>query len=318
MVGVTAPARKVGGQAERSPYLASVVIPAHNEQNGIAATLRALHDGLPAGALDVVVVCNGCTDSTADVVRRTFPEVRVIEREQPSKAAAVVTGNDATDVFPRVHLDADIQISGATVRALVSALGDGVHAAGPTRVLDRTGSPLLVRWYYDVWETLPQVESGLFGRGVFALSEEGQRRVSALPRLMSDDLAASEAFAPAERRVVAGAESVVALPRRTNDLIRRRVRVVTGNFQATEEGAASASSATGLGALGRIALRRPALVPRLAVFLGITAVARLRARRAINARDFDTWLRDDSSRGVGEQQPTPTLSEEEPSCSRPN
>lgn len=296
MVGVTTASRKTNETAADSSYLASVVIPAHNEAGGIVHNLRALHKGLPAGALDVVVVCNGCTDATAEVVRREFPDVRVIERAQPSKAGAVAAGNAATDVLPRVHLDADITIDGATVRALVDALGEGVHAAGPVRVLDRTGSSLLVRAYYDIWEALPQVQSGLFGRGVFALSEEGQRRVSALPHVMSDDLAVSEAFAAEERRIVNGAQSVVVLPRRTNDLIRRRVRVATGNAQASEVGAASTSTSTGLRTVVSLAIRRPTLLPRIVVFTGVTVLARVRARRAIKAGDFETWLRDESSR----------------------
>ena len=111
-----------------------------------------------------------------------FPRARVLEIGKPSKAAAVAAGNSVSRTFPRVHLDADVQLSGDSVRALVDTLASGeLHAAAPTRVLDRTGCSRAVRWYYDVWEELPQVQAGLFGRGAFALSEEGQARVSALP-----------------------------------------------------------------------------------------------------------------------------------------
>jgi hypothetical protein len=38
--------------------------------------------------------------------------------------------------------------------------------------------------------------------------------------------------------------------------------------------------------------------PRLAWFLIVTAIARSRARRAVKAGDFTTWLRDESSRAA--------------------
>ena len=179
-----------------SSALASVVIPAHNEARGISRTLTALADGLDPTELEVVVVCNGCTDDTADVVRRQFPEVRVLEIAEPSKLAAVAVGNAAAIAFPRVHLDADVVISGHSVLALIGALDEDVVAAGPRRLVDVEKSNAVVRTYYYVWDRLPQVRHGLFGRGVFALSDEGQRRVSALPAVMSDDLAVSSAFGP--------------------------------------------------------------------------------------------------------------------------
>jgi len=185
--------------------IAGVVIPAHNEERGILRTLAALHDGLRPGDLEVVVVCNGCTDRTADVVRAAYPDIKVLEIPQPSKAEAVAVGNAASSVFPRVHLDAGVRITGVGIMRLVAPLvapDEGVLATAPHQVRD-----------------------GLFGRGVFALSEAGQARVDALPRLMRDDLAVSEAFAPSERLVVRAAQVVVVPPRTVRDLVRRRVRV---------------------------------------------------------------------------------------------
>lgn len=281
--------------------LASVVIPAHDEEAVLDRTLAAVHRDLPDDLrLEVVVVCNGCTDDTAGVARRfatARPGVRVVEIAEASKSAAVAAGNAVATVFPRLHLDADVEVDGPSVVRLVHAVGrDGVHAAGPRRVVERSRSSLLVRCYYDVWERLPQVRDGLFGRGVVALSRSGQERVDALPRLMSDDLAVSEAFSPTERTVVEEAVVLVRAPRTTDDLLRRRVRVVTGNRQADDAGVRGHGAATSLSTLARLARGEPRLLPRLAVFLGVTLVARRRARAAIAAGDFATWERDDSSR----------------------
>ncbi|MET0929899.1 MAG: glycosyltransferase family 2 protein [Aeromicrobium sp.] len=278
-------------------FVASVVIPAHNEERGIARNLGALLDGGDEARLDVVVVCNGCTDGTAEVARSFGPDVRVIELPEPSKSAAVVAGNAATDVFPRVHLDADVALSGSDLLRLLEPLErPGVLATAPRRVIPRDGCSALVGWYYDVWERLPQVTDGLFGRGAFALSRPAQERVSALPTVMSDDLAVSDAFGDAERVIVHSAVVTVWPPRSIGDLLRRRIRVVTGNTQAAQLGVRRPGSATSVSTLVRIAREQPALIPRIGVFLGITVVARVRARRFSRSHDFTTWQRDESSR----------------------
>lgn len=273
------------------------MIPAHNEERVVARTLGHLAAGVEPGDLDVVVVCNGCTDRTAEVARSVAPWARVLEVPKPSKVEAVRAGNLAGTAFPRVHLDADVSISGADVVELARALQEpGVLAVAPRRVLVRDRSSRTVRWFYEVWEQLPQVRHGLFGRGVVALSAEGQRRVDALPQLMSDDLGISEVFEPAERRVVRSAVARVRAPASTRDLLRRRVRVATGNAQAGRAGVRRPESSTTLRTLAGIAARQPRLAPRIPVFLLVGVVARLQSRRAVRAGDFTTWLRDESSR----------------------
>ncbi len=276
--------------------VASVVIPAHNEERVIGRNLTLLHEGWEPGSLDVVVVCNGCTDATATAASLVSPDIRVIEIPEPSKEAAVRVGNLATDVFPRVHLDADVELSGADLRGLLEPLSEGVLATAPRRVVPRDRASWLVRSYYEVWEKLPQVRSGLFGRGVIALSEEGQQRVSAMPKIMSDDLGLSEAFSPAERRIVEDAAVVVHPPRTARDLLRRRIRIATGNAQASELGIRQASSVTAPSVLARMALGDPALALRLPVFVGFGVAARWASHRAVRSGDFTTWLRDESSR----------------------
>ncbi|MGE3796045.1 MAG: glycosyltransferase [Dehalococcoidia bacterium] len=280
----------------RGTYLASVIIPAHDEERVIARTLGALLSGA-GGELDVVVVCNGCTDRTADVARAASSLVRVLDIPEASKAAAMRAGNLASAVFPRIHMDADVELTGDDARALVRALEHpGVLAAAPERDMDMTGVSLPVRWYYDVWQALPQVRSGLFGRGVVAVARAGQERLDSRPALMSDDLVASEAFAPDERKIVRDARVVVRPPRRLDDLVRRRVRVATGNAQADTHGVRRPESRTSVGSLLRLAARRPRLIVRLPVFLAVTWVSRRRAARAVADGDFSTWERDESSR----------------------
>jgi hypothetical protein len=221
----------------------------------------------------------------------------VLELSQPSKAEAMRAGNKVTRVFPRVHLDADVQLSGADVVRLVRPIvEDGVLATAPRRTLPRDRASRPVRWYYDVWEQLPQVRNGLFGRGAIALSREGHRRVFALPEVMGDDLVISEAFEADECRVVEEAEVRVLPPLNLRDLLRRRVRVATGNTQASTAGLRRPESVTRPSVLLRLVVGRPRLAVRLPVFLTVALVARFHSRSAVRSGDFSTWLRDESSR----------------------
>ena len=104
--------------------IASAVIPAHNEAAVIQRCLNALLNGFAPGELDVVVACNGCTDDTADIVRSTWPTVRLIEIAQASKPAALRAADDALSTFPRIYLDADITLPSKSARILISNLCD--------------------------------------------------------------------------------------------------------------------------------------------------------------------------------------------------
>ena len=133
----------------------SIVIPAHNEANVLGRTLDTLLSGA-SGAHDVVVVANGCTDSTAEIAE-AYPGVRTIVLTEPSKHAALIRGLEAAVHHVVVLVDADIQVPPATVSALVAPLTAGTAlATAPQRSIERSSASTFVRWYYDVWEQLPQ------------------------------------------------------------------------------------------------------------------------------------------------------------------
>ena len=198
--------------------MTSIVVPAHNEAAVISRLLRGLLDGPAADELEVVVVCNGCSDDTAAIASQ-HARVRVVESPVPSKHAALRLGDDESVSFPRLYVDADVEISLESVRTLVDALSEHVLAAAPRRHLVLDGSPLLVRSYYRVWEQLPTVRHGLFGRGVIAFSATGHARARTLPEVTADDLWLHHAFHGSETAVVDAAVVRVHAPRRTSDLL---------------------------------------------------------------------------------------------------
>jgi glycosyltransferase involved in cell wall biosynthesis len=211
---------------------ASVIVPAHNEEAVLGLLLDRLLGTADPGEFEVVVVANGCTDGTVPLAESYGPAVRVLTTEIPSKRAALRIGDDAATAFPRLYVDADLELRADDVRLLCAALAaPGVLAAAPERVFDLTGRSWPVRWYYEVWTRLPEVRRGLFGRGVLAVSAAGHARVAALPAVMADDLAISLAFGESERIVVRDAAVLIRPPRTAGDLLRRRIRVETGTSQ---------------------------------------------------------------------------------------
>jgi glycosyltransferase involved in cell wall biosynthesis len=275
----------------------SVIVPAHNEAAVIGRLLSGLLAEATPGEFAVVVVANGCTDGTAAVAASFGPDVTVVETPEPSKHRAMRLGDAHTDAFPRLYVDADVELRTRDARALAVALDDmNVLAVAPVRETPLAGRPWAVRWYYDVWERLPVVTEGLFGRGVVGVSRLGHTRLAELPELMGDDLAASLSFAPHERRVVADARVVVHPPRSYSDLIRRRVRSTTVIAQVAG-GTTLAGARTTRADLWRLLRDNPATAPHVMWFLSVTVVARVRARRAVRTGDYTTWLRDESSRG---------------------
>jgi hypothetical protein len=283
----------------------TIVIPAHNEGPVIARLLSRLAGEGNAPDLTVIVVANGCTDNTVKVARSFGHNVKVVCIPQASKYLALMAGDREARDFPRIYVDADIELGLADVRALEAELAKpGVLAAAPERALAFDDCPWVVRWYYDIWLRLPQVRQGLFARGVIAVGEEGHSRLAGLPPLLADDLAASLSFSPAERSIAAGASAVCHPPRRTVDLLRRRIRAVTSvtQIERTEQ-APESTARTSQADLMAILRHSPGTAPRLALFAAVTVTARLAARRAIARGDYSTWLRDESSRGAGATWP---------------
>jgi len=276
-----------GASADDRPLTASVIIPAHNEETTLGRLLSRV-----AGAddLDVMVVCNGCSDRSAEVARGFG--VRVLEIAEASKTAALRAGAMAAHSPLHVFVDADVVIDAAALRALASAVDvPDPRVAGPHRTMDASRSSWAVRSYLRFWERLPTVRSSLAGRGVLALSPAAVQRLGEFPDVVADDLLVHRSFAPSERVEVSSVDVTVVAPRRVNDLVRRRIRVLHGTEDVARRFGPDDGSRTSRADLVATA-RDPQALPGLPVFVCVTAWARWRARNSAPTG----WLRDDSSR----------------------
>ena len=70
--------------APRTRFL--VVIPAHDEESGIAATVRScLSLGYPEGLFEVLVIADNCSDDTASIARQQGASARVLSLRTKSR-----------------------------------------------------------------------------------------------------------------------------------------------------------------------------------------------------------------------------------------
>lgn len=277
----------------------SIVVPAHNEASVIARTLKAMTAGAESGELDIVVVCNGCSDDTAAVARGFGSAVRVIETQTASKTHGLNLGDSAALGFPRVYADADIVLTVNSIRNLARRLEQGdVLAVAPTAHYDLTGCSWAVRAFYDIRSRLPSAKEGIGGSGVYVLSAVGRKRFGEFPSLTADDGYVRVQFQPEERGTVIDAKSTVFPPRTIRDLIVTKTRAHFGSFELMSRfpklwqnrGESNNNSLVRL-------FKQPSLWVRLAVYCFVTALARHRARKRLSSRTVQ-WERDDTSRAM--------------------
>ncbi len=156
-------ARRLKHEAYAPPV--SVVIPAYNEANVISRTIHAvLASDYPD--IHIIVVDDGSTDNTGDVVRQNFSsedQVTLIRKENSGKAEALNLGISSAETEIIVCLDADTIFAKDTIRLLVRHFDDPVvgAVAGNVKVGNKK-NPL------TIWQSLEYTTSQNFDRRAYA------------------------------------------------------------------------------------------------------------------------------------------------------
>jgi glycosyltransferase involved in cell wall biosynthesis len=275
-----------------SEFQTTIIVPAHNEEAVIARTLSSLLREAKPKEFEVIVICNGCDDRTAETVRRMFSTVDVIELKAASKTAAINAGLRAARGTNTLLLDADIEIETSAVRALVNALkAPAIEAAIGHMTIDVQGASWPVRAFFRVWSRHPYLRNGKFA-AVIALSKDAVKRIGQLPHVVADDTYLRRQFSIESIAVVNEVSFRVRVPRTLPALIRVRSRVHRGNRQldrlmpaATDTRQEPASD------LAWEVLSRPTLWVDALWYLVASIAARLLARV-----DGESWGRDLTSR----------------------
>jgi glycosyltransferase involved in cell wall biosynthesis len=284
--------------------LASVVIPAHDEAATIDRTLLALRADPAWDDLEVVVVCNGCRDDTATRAAAHGPVVRVVETPVASKAAALNLGDRVARAFPRVYLDADVEVSPGGISSLVRALEvTGLPMAGLPVHFDTSAAGRVARAYLEAWSSCPHFGAGHVGAGLYALSWEGHARIGTFPDHevdLADDLWVMRSFASEERTTTEG-WCRPGLPTTVRDVVRvrrRHLRARRSLARAVAHGDLVVAEPLEQGRrwlfdLARDRRRWPSLV----TFVAITSWAELTGRWQERRGQPITWERDASTHG---------------------
>jgi cellulose synthase/poly-beta-1,6-N-acetylglucosamine synthase-like glycosyltransferase len=262
----------------------SVIVPAYNESAGIEAAVRSLLAS--DHPVEIIVVDDGSTDGTADLVESLRLPVRVIRQPNAGKPAALNTGLAAATFDLVVMVDGDTVFEPDTVRTIVQPFADPRVGAvsGNAKVVNRGG--MLGRWQhieyvvgfnldrrlFDLAECMPTVPGavGAFRRQAL-LDLGGVSDVT-----LAEDTDLTMALCRAGWRVVyeEGAKAWTEAPASLNALWRQRYRWCYGTLQAmwkhrgalVQRGAAGKLGRRGLVYLLLFQVLLPLLAPVVDIF----------------------------------------------------
>lgn len=268
----------------------AIIIPAHNEASVLGRTLAALQLPLATGKVEVMVACNGCSDGTEAIAGST-PGVQVLQVGEASKVAALNAADRTATRWPRVYVDADIEVPVEALRATLEALSGnaGVLCARPAFVYDTFGASWAVRAYYRARNRLPQSSGSMWGAGVYGLNHKGHERLGEFPSLTADDCYIDRLFNDSEKAVVACTPVTVRTPRSSRSLLSTLRRVYRGNSELKGMGGART---------GRTLRELASSIkgPTTALDALVYAVFAVAGRLAQPRRAGSPWERDESSR----------------------
>lgn len=166
----------------------SVIVPAYNEKEGIEAAVSSLAGGDHVGGIEVVVVDDGSSDNTADLVRAMrLPNVRVVQIPNGGKPNALNTGVALASHDLIVMVDGDTVFEKESLGRLVQPFADRRVGAVAGNVKVGNRNSLVARWQhieyvigfnldrrlYDVLRCMPTIPGAIGAFRRQALAEAG-------------------------------------------------------------------------------------------------------------------------------------------------
>ena len=286
-LGLAHTARRLHRETAVTPHAppVSVVVPAYNESANIAAAVRSIAASEHPAEVEVVVVDDGSTDGTAEVVRELgLANVRVVSQPNGGKFAALNTGIALARHDALVLVDGDTVFERDTVSKVVRPLGDtGVGAvSGNVKVANRGG--LLGRWQHleytagsnldrqilNALECIPTIPGAIGAFRREALDEVGGISADTL----AEDTDVTMAITRAGWRVVyePAARAWTEVPTGASGLYKQRYRWSYGTFQSMWKHRTALRERGRMGRFGLLYLLLfhvvlPALAPALDVYV---------------------------------------------------
>jgi cellulose synthase/poly-beta-1,6-N-acetylglucosamine synthase-like glycosyltransferase/peptidoglycan/xylan/chitin deacetylase (PgdA/CDA1 family) len=280
--------RRPPSRGVRSHPGVSVVVPAYNEELGIAACVRSLAAS-DYPLFEIIVVDDGSTDATSEVVRSlAIPGVRLIQQENAGKPAALNTGIAAAHYEVLVLVDGDTVFEPDAMQALVTPLEDpGIGAVSGNAKVGNQGG-LLGRWQhieyvigfnldrrmFDVLQCMPTVPGAIGAFRRSALEQVG----GVSDQTLAEDTDLTMAVLRAGWRVVYAPEARAwtEAPASLGQLWRQRYRWCYGTMQSMWKHRRSVIEGGASGRLGRrgipYLLAFQVMLPLLAPVIDIAAL----------------------------------------------
>ncbi|MGD0631627.1 MAG: glycosyltransferase family 2 protein [Terracidiphilus sp.] len=227
---------------ERSTPSISVVIAARNEASNLPAKLENIRLlNYPADRLQVVVVSDGSTDRTADILRDHVPQIVPVILDEPNGKGIAL--NEAVkratgDIL--VFLDARQSVEPNALEELTSCFADpSVGAVSGELLLDKPSNPsplTAISLYWDIEKIVRKLESatgsvvGVTG-AIYAIRRELYHEIP--PGTILDDVFVPMHVARMGKRVVFQPAAVAhdRLFSQRGKEFSRKVRTLTGNYQ---------------------------------------------------------------------------------------
>lgn len=198
-------------------------------------------------------------------------------------------------MFPRLYLDADVVLSGASARRLIDCLERGEHlAARPAITYDARLSSPVVRSYFRARAQVPAVMTALWGAGAFGLTAAGRARFGQWPDIVADDLFVDRQFQRGEICIADDACVTVTVPRDLSHLLLILRRAQRGKAEWSGRGGPEGRSTLWSTVRDVASLARSG--PRCAMDAMTYAALATIAKLAAASTRSTGWERDETSR----------------------
>lgn len=155
-------------EADVTP-LVTFVVAAYNEERNISTKIEnTLGLDYPTDKLELLIVSNGSTDRTNDIVRTwNDPRVRLVVLEQPGKMGALNEGARLATGEVLILTDADFFLDAHALRTMARKFADpevggvcGARKPGAERQGDSTGEGEGIYGRWDKWQKVRESEIG--------------------------------------------------------------------------------------------------------------------------------------------------------------
>ncbi len=278
--------------------MATIIVPAHNEATVIEDCLNSIVN--QPGIDHIIVPCNGCTDSTVEIVKNKFPRVICLDIEKPSKTNALnVAEQKAQELgvsYPIFYIDADTKLSENCISIVTKKMAEGsILLSAPTPVIDTSKSSWLVQTYYKVWTSLPYIKEGVIATCSFIVSEQGRQRFEQFADVIGDDGFIRCHFKNSEIANIKGAEIYITAPRNFYSLIKIKTRARLGNMELIAKKKCPVIEKKNYGSVMKKKLLSKDFIPTI-IYIITASIIRLRAKAQFKKIQTYQWEKDTSSR----------------------